>query len=54
MSESKTMKELHEIRRKNHDETKNMTSEEYISHIRKKASGSKLKFPTVKSTSSVK
>jgi hypothetical protein len=37
MSESKAMREIHEIREKHYEETKNMTNEEYIASIRKGA-----------------
>lgn len=33
-----SLQELHAIREQNYKETKNMSSAEYISHIRKKAS----------------
>jgi len=48
MNESKAMKEIHEIRLKNYEETKNMSDEEYIRHIKDKASKSNLKFPILK------
>ena len=48
MNESKAMKEIHEIRLKNYEETKNMTNEEYRKHIKDKASKSNLKFPILK------
>lgn len=48
MNESKAMKEIHEIRLKNYEETKEMTNEEYIRHIKEKASKSNLKFPVLK------
>jgi len=44
----KAMKEIHQIRLKNYEETKNMTNEEYIRHIKEKASKSDLKFPILK------
>lgn len=37
LNESKTMKELHEIRERNYEATKNMSSEEYIKYIHEKA-----------------
>jgi hypothetical protein len=48
MNESKAMKEIHEIRRKNYEETKGMSNEEYIRHIKNKASKSNLKFTLLK------
>ncbi len=50
MNESKEMKEIHEIRAKNYEETKDMTNEEFIKHIKEKASKSNLKFPILKKT----
>jgi len=41
MSESKAMRELHEIREKHYEETKHMTSEEYIINIREGANKAK-------------
>jgi hypothetical protein len=43
MTESKAMKEIHEIRERNYEETKNMSREEYIKSIKERASHSKLK-----------
>lgn len=43
MTESKAMKEIHEIRERHFEETKNMTREEYIRNIKERASRSKLK-----------
>ena len=37
MSESKAMREIHEIREKLYEETKNMTSKEYILKVREGA-----------------
>jgi hypothetical protein len=51
MNESKTMKEIHEIRLKNYEETKDMSNKEYIEYIKKQASRSKLTFPILKKTS---
>ena len=34
MKESKAMKEIHDIREKNYETTKEMSVEEYINHIR--------------------
>jgi len=48
MNESKEMKEIHEIRQKNYEETKDMTHEEYIRHIRVKAARSNIRFPVLK------
>jgi hypothetical protein len=48
MNESKAMKEIHEIRAKNYEETKGMSNEDYIRHIKEKASKSSLKFPVLK------
>ena len=48
MNESKAMKEIHDIRLKNYEETKEMTNEEYIKHIKHKAEKSNLRFPTLK------
>lgn len=50
MNESKVMKEIHDIRVKNFEETKNMTNDEYIKHIKEKASKSNLKFPILEKT----
>ena len=54
MNESKSMKIIHEIRRKNYEETKDMTSEEYIHYIKTKASKTGLKLPLVKKSLDVK
>jgi len=43
MTESKAMKEIHEIRERHHEETKNLSREEYIRSIKERASHSKLK-----------
>ena len=43
MTESKAMKEIHEIRERHHEETKNLSREEYIRSIKERASRSKLK-----------
>ena len=43
MAESKAMKEIHEIRERHYEETKNMPREEYIKSIKERASHSKLK-----------
>lgn len=51
MIESKAMREIHDIRLKNYEETKNMTNEEYIRYIKDKASKSNLKFPILKKSS---
>jgi len=48
MTESKTMKELHEARLHNYEKTKSMTNAEYIKHIKEKASELDLEFPVVK------
>ena len=48
MLESKAMKEIHEIRERNYEETKNMTREEYIKSIKERASRSKLKVMSAK------
>ncbi len=48
MTESKTMKELHETRLQNYEETKNMTNVEYVKHIKEKASRLNVEFPVVK------
>lgn len=53
-NESKAMKEIHEIRRKNYEDTKGMSSDEYISHLKEKASKSRLKFPIIKKPNSSK
>ncbi|MBE3579027.1 MAG: hypothetical protein IMW83_04015 [Caldanaerobacter subterraneus] len=37
MREQKTMKELHKIRIKNYKKRKNMTTEEYLNYIKKRA-----------------
>ena len=37
LNESKAMKELHAIREKNYEATKNMSSEEYIKFINERA-----------------
>jgi len=52
--ESKSMKLIHEIRRKNYEETKDMTSEEYIHYIKTKVSKTGLKLPLVKKSLDVK
>ncbi len=54
MTESKTMKELHETRVQNYEETKNMTNTEYVKHIKQKASKLKVKFPAIKKSTKVK
>lgn len=41
MSESKAMKEIHEIREKHYEETKNMSSKEYIMDIKEGAGKAK-------------
>jgi len=43
VKESKAMKEIHEIRERHYEETKNMTRDEYIRSIKERASRSKLK-----------
>lgn len=43
MIESNAMKEIHEIRERHYEETKNMTREEYIRSIKERAARSKLK-----------
>ncbi len=48
MTESKTMKDLHETRLQNYEETKNMTNAEYFKHIKEKASKLNIKLPVVK------
>ena len=54
MNESKSMKEIHEIRRNNYDETKNMSREEYIKHIKNKASKSIIKISGYRYSSNYK
>jgi hypothetical protein len=53
MIESIAMKEIHEIRDKNYEETKEMSNTEYIKHIKDKASKSNLKFPVLKKSPSI-
>ncbi len=45
MTESKTMKELHETRLQNYEKTKNMTNAEYVKHIKEKASKLNIELP---------
>lgn len=51
MKESKSMKLIHDIRIKNYEETKNMSNDEYIKHIKEKALKSKLRFPFLNKSS---
>lgn len=48
MNESRTMKELHEIREKHYEATKDMTSEEYIIDVRKGASNAKKRIEEIR------
>lgn len=53
MTESKAMKELHETRLQNYEETKNMTNAEYVKNIKEQASKLKVKLPVVKKSTKV-
>jgi len=48
MKESKIMKELHEIREKHHNETKNLSSEEYILNIQEGANKARVRIETIR------
>ena len=48
MPESSTMKEIHEIRLKNYEKTKNMTKEEKIKYINAKGEQAKLRMEELK------
>jgi hypothetical protein len=48
MSESKAMSEIHKIREKHYEETKNLTSEEYISGIRESAMKAKKRIEEIR------
>jgi hypothetical protein len=48
MSESKAMKEIHEICEKHYEETKNMKSEEYILNVREGASKAKKRIEEIR------
>jgi hypothetical protein len=50
MKEPNSRKLIHDIRLKNFEETKDMSNEEYIKHIKEKASKSTLRFDVLKKT----
>ncbi|MDO8685278.1 MAG: hypothetical protein Q7J78_01250 [Clostridiales bacterium] len=52
MKESRTMRELHEIREKHYESTKDMTSEEYVMNVRQGASKAKKRIEEIRKSKS--
>ena len=48
MKESKAMKEIHDIRERHYEETKNMTSTEYLAKVKAGASIAKKKIEEIR------
>lgn len=48
MSESKSMREIHEIREKHYEETKHLSSSEYILNIREGANKAKKRIEEIR------
>jgi len=48
MSESKAMREIHEIREKHYEETKHMSANEYISNVREGANKAKRRIEEIR------